>query len=277
MKTLHALSKFALLAVVTFGLVFMVTARAKAAAEFCPAMIEGAPQRVSAGVYELRLAAMSERSVTGMAQFETPQGWYTAAFASVKLHEKPKQAVSQANLFMLNGYISDPVYVKMPADVAISYAYVSQASTSGETFFGWDSKGTMPCEPVGLMDSVPPPDPIATPSSHDAIIAAHPIASPVGTACTRPLGKVTFKNAPPMKMPAMFQGGYTALQAKPTIVAVAVDPSGGVVDDWVWQSSGTPVLDDAAANEARKATFGPAQAFCRYVPGYYLFHVTWSM
>lgn len=270
------LVKIACMNALAVALFAFATSHAQAAAEFCPAMIEGTPQRVSAGVYAFQLAAMSERSVTGMAQFQTPQGWYTAAFNSVKLHEKPKQAVSTANLYMLNSYISDQVYVKLPADVPISYAYVSQASTSGETFFGWDDKGTMPCEPVGLMDSTAPAAPPPAPSATQTIIAAHTIAAPFGTACTRPLRKVSFKDAPPLKMPSMFSGGQTALQANPTIVAVAVDPSGAVVDDWVWQTSGTPALDEAAANEAHKATFGPAQAFCRNVPGYYLFHVYWN-
>lgn len=238
-------------------------------------MIEGMPQHVSGGVYEFQLAAMSERTVTGMVRLKTPQGWYNAPFSAVKLHEKPKQAVSEANLYMLNGYISDPVYLQLPGDVPVSYGYVSQASTSGETEFGWDSKGTMVCDPVAQMGSVPVTG-ISPPPAQSAVVAAHAIDSPFSDACTRSLGKVAVKEAPPLRLPSMFQGGDTALQANPTIVAVAVDASGGVVDDWVWQPSGTLALDDAAVNEARHTTYGPAQAFCKNVPGFYLFHVYWN-
>lgn len=261
--------------VLLFGL---AVCRVDAAAEICPALIDSPLQRVGPGVYEYRLSAMSERGVTGIIRIQTPKGWYNALFQSVKLHQKPAETINddQVHLLMLNAFVSDPQYVRLPDDTPVSYAYVSQARTSGETVFGWDKSGDMPCEPIPQPQSTAPPQAVAaaTPPAN-AIVQARAIDSPFTSTCEKPFSPLKPIVTAPMQYPPIFENWYTALPTGTTIVAVAADNKGSILDAWVWESSGTPSLDAAAVSEARGSTYAPARAFCRSVSDYYLFRVNW--
>lgn len=270
--------KMSLSLAVLVSLMYLLHGRANAAAEICPATLDAAPQRVAAGVYEYRLSAMSDRSVTGIIRLQTPSGWYNAVFTGVKLHQKPAQTINddQVQLSMLNALVSDPQYVKLPSDVPVSYAYVSQAQASGETVFGWDKAGVMPCEPIPQTQLNPAADPAAAPASSTVIAQAHAIDTQFTTTCEKPFAQLKPSSSPQLQLPAMFQNMYTQPPGGTTIVAVAADNKGGIIDAWVWQPSGTPALDQAAVSEARRSTYAPARAFCRSVSDYYLFRVNWG-
>lgn len=253
--------------------------RADAAAEICPAIVDSAPQRVAAGVYEYRLSAMSDRHVSGIIRLQTAKGWYNAVFSDVKLHEKPSQTINdnQVQLLMLNGFVSDPQYVQLPSDDPVSYAYVSQAHTSGETVFGWDKAGVMPCEPIPQAKATAAPATAAPPPSPGAsIVQARTIDAPFTTTCDEPFAPLKPSVTPQLQLPYAFQNTYTTPPGGTTIVAVAADGKGSIIDAWVWQPSGTPMLDAAAVSEARRSTYSPARAFCRTVSDYYLFRVFWG-
>lgn len=268
-----------LLAVCGFVLFLGVAiCRADAAAEICPAVVDNAPQRVAAGIYEYRLSAMSDRRVSGIIRLQTAKGWYNAVFTDVQLHVKPSQTINddQVRLLMLNGFVSDPLYVQLPTDDPVSYAYVSQAHTSGETVFGWDKSGVMPCEPIPqAQTSAVQPSPAPLPPAA-SIVQARAIDSPFTGTCENPFSPLKPSSSPKLEMPAMFQNTYTMPPGGTTIVAVAADGKGSILDAWVWQPSGTPALDAAAVSEARRSTYSPARAFCRAVSDYYLFRVFWG-
>jgi TonB family protein len=72
-------------------------------------------------------------------------------------------------------------------------------------------------------------------------------------------------------VPSLFaHDNFTQVPEGTAGVVVAVERDGSVVDAWLWESSGTPLLDRAAMDQARKSTFVPGRAFCRNVPGYFL-------
>ncbi|MBV9263926.1 MAG: TonB family protein [Candidatus Eremiobacteraeota bacterium] len=61
-----------------------------------------------------------------------------------------------------------------------------------------------------------------------------------------------------------------------SLIAVAVGPSGKLVDAWVWATSGYRVLDDAALRAARQSTYTGAISYCRPVAATYLFRTDFS-
>lgn len=246
---------------------------ARAAAEFCPASIAGAVSRVDATSYRLHLGGISSRTVSGFIRLQTDKGWYAAPFSGVTLKPMSQQHNDQGFAFSYEDYLSNDIVVKFPAAVSVSYAYVSQAQTKGETLLDWDKEGSVTClpTPVSLKKPVTGPTAVPVPSSNAVALSAKAIDAPFDTKCNNPSGDVELSKAGPLHIPSLFaHDNFTQVPEGTAAVVVAVERDGSVVDTWLWESSGTPLLDEAAMNQARASTFTPGRAFCRNVPGYFL-------
>lgn len=252
-------------------LVALGHARARAAAEFCPAAVAGAPAPVDAASYRLRLRAISERSVSGFIRIQTDKGWYAAAFSGLPLRQLSKQYNDEGFAFSHDDYYSDDLVVRFPQSVSVTYAYVSQAVTKGETLLDWDKEGSVTCLPTPSSPKRAPV-PALPPLSKSAVaLAAKPIDPPFAQACPNPFADVELSRAAQLHVPSLFaHDNFTSVPAGTAAVVVAVERDGSVVDAWLWESSGTPLLDQAALDQARKSAFTPGRAFCRNVPGYFL-------
>lgn len=249
-------------------------ARASAAAEFCPATIVGGAAQVDPSSYRFRLGAISARSVSGFVRLRTKSGWYNAPFSNVSLTSSAKQYNDNGVAFSHEDFLSDDIVVHFPAAQTVTYAYVSQVQTKGETLLDWDKEGSVTCLPTPQSTPAvkPTPAPPLPPLSKSAArIEAHAIDLPLSENCTNAFADVRMLKAGPFRMPAMF--GRDSFTARPTGVAtvvVAVERDGSVVDAWLWETTGTPLLDDAVVDEARKSTYTPGRAFCENVPGYFV-------
>lgn len=255
--------------------VFAAQARARAAAEFCPATVVGGFTQVDASSFRFRLGAISERTASGFLRFQTENGWYNAPFTGVPFKASTKMYDDEGMTFSHADYVSDDMVVRFPAaQQHVLYGYVSQAQTSGETVLDWDKQGSVTCLPTPRDAKPKPParPPALPPLSKTAIaVTAKPIDSPFGEKCDDPFASVQLTQAPRLQMPALFgRDDFTARPTGTSAVVVAVDQTGGVVDEWLWETSGTPLLDNAVLAQAQKSTFKPGRAFCENVPGYFL-------
>lgn len=261
---------------IAFGFAIAVAlthAPARAAAEFCPAAIVGGVVKVDASSYRLRLGAISQRNISGFLRLQTDKGWYTTPFPAVALKPMSAQHNDQGFAFSYQDYLSGDILVKFPAAVAVQYAYVSQAQTKGETLLDWDKEGSVTCLPTpAAAKSTPSPvRPLPPLSKEPVTIDARPIDPPFDAKCSDPFADVRLSKAGPLHVPSLFaHDNFTQVPEGTAGVVIAVERDGSVVDAWLWESSGTPLLDQAALDQAHKSTFLPGRAFCRNVPGYFL-------
>lgn len=267
MKGLYALCVFSIVLACS-------TAGARAAAEFCPATVAGAFTQVDPSAYRFRLAAVSERSVSGFVRIQTKNGWYNAPFSGVPLKASAKAYDDEGMSFTHDDFVSDDIVVHFPSPQRVLYGYVSQAQTKGETLLDWDKEGSVTCLPTARDPKAEPPaKPAALPplSTTALNLDAKAMDSPFEQKCEDESAPVRLAKSPPLQMPALF--GHDDFTARPTgtaAVVVAVERDGSVVDAWLWETSGTPLLDNAVLDQARKSTFTPGRAYCLDVPGYFL-------
>lgn len=247
---------------------------ARAAAEFCPATVAGTFTPVDASSYRFRLAAISERSVSGFIRIQTKSGWFNAPFTSVPLKASAKGYDDEGMTFTHDDFVSPDILVQFPSPQEVIYGYVSQAQTKGETLLDWDKEGMVTCLPT-------PRDPAAKPAVKPAVLpalsasavslTAKAIDPPFDGKCDDPSEPVHLASSPQLQIPSMFgRNDFTARPTGTAAVVVAVERDGSIVDAWPWETSGTPLLDKAVLEQARKSTFKPGRAFCLNVPGYFL-------
>jgi len=252
-------------------------ARAQAAAEFCPATLVGEPAQVDANSYRFKLGAISPRTVSDVIRVQTTKGWYAISFSDVALTLLKQDYNDQGATFSHEDYLSNDIVAKLPPAASLLYAYVVQASAKGDALLNWDRFGTVACSPTPFSpkDKRNPARPMPPLSKDPIVLAALPVPAPVVPTCAEPFSDVVTIKPGPFHYPAIL--GRDDPSARPTgvtVVVVAVDRDGSVVDAWVWEPIGTPMLDQAVVNEARKATYAPGKAFCENVPGYFVLRST---
>ncbi|HET7813202.1 MAG TPA: hypothetical protein VFL13_02385 [Candidatus Baltobacteraceae bacterium] len=251
-------------------------ARAQAAAEFCPATVASPVTPVDATHVRLRIGAAGARTVSGFLRMKTSGGWFSVPFFSVPLQEAPANYNVGGFSFSHSDYISTDLVVSFRQHVDVTYAYVSQAGSKGDADFGWDAKGSVSCLPTPVTKLHPAaPAPQPPPASNAIALIAMPMDDPFDAKCTVPDAPIAVTKAGEFRMPAaLAHDNFTAMPEGTTGAIVAVDVDGSVVDAWLWETSGTPMLDKAVLDEARKTTFSPGRIFCRNVPGFYLLQTT---
>lgn len=262
-----------ILAGIVAGLVCAATAQARAAAEFCPATLVSSPVALDASTIRFRLGAISPRLVAGTVKIQTKTGWYAANFDYLPLKPLVQAYHDQGMTFSHEDYLTDDIVVKIPDATGVQYAYVSQAEAEHDSFLNWDRFGSVTCSPTPFSprDKHNPARPMPPLSAHPIQLAAVPIAPQATASCADPFEDVTLVRAGPFTYPAIY--GHDDPTARPvgtTVVVVAVNRDGSIVDSWLWESSGTPLLDQSVLAEARKSTFKPGKAFCENVPGYFV-------
>ncbi len=220
-----------------------------------------------------RLGAISSRSVSGVVRLQTAKGWYAAAFENLAFKLVEQSYNDQGFPFSHEDYLTEDIVVKLPVAAPVLYAYVAQAVAKGDTFLNWDRFGLVACSPTPFSpkDKQNAARPMPPLSKTPVQLSALPIAAPIRATCSEPFDDVRVIKAGPFHYPAIL--GRDDPSARPTgvtVVVVAVDRDASVVDAWVWEPIGTPMLDQAVVDEARKAKYSPGKAFCENVPGYFV-------
>ncbi len=259
-------------AAVVLGFLF-ATARAQAAAEFCPATLVSDPVMVDGNLARLRLGAISPRTVSGVVRLQTAKGWYAASFDNVPFKSLQQNYNDQGMTFSHEDFLSDDIMVKLPTRDQVLYAYVAQARATGDALMNWDRYGDVACSPTPFSpsDKRNAARPMPVLSKTPIALTAKAIDAPFSGTCAEPFADVQVTKPGPFHYPGILgRDDPTARPTGVTVVVVAVDRDGSVVDAWVWEPIGTPMLDQSVVDEARKAKYSPGKAFCENVPGYFV-------
>lgn len=251
-----------------------------ALAEFCPASVRIQPVASadtwqigdsSAALYGFELSALGSRTASGVIAFDTDSGWYTADVPFVGQRD----------------FVSPRMYVRFPSAVTVMNAWMYHAQAVDDGKFGWQAKGEIQCAPPPRARKQHEPvvsedDPArmypkdgdhlsAAPTDREIIVDAKPSPAIFHANCTDPNddASVAVAVAPDWSL------GYSPPKAS-SAVWVAVNADGTLVDAWISQPSGVREVDEAALKAAMKSTYEPARAYCRPVPGVYLFRVSFD-
>ena len=263
-------------------------ASAIAATEFCPAKLERIytkSSNPSAAVHYYYLQALASRVVEGVIVADTDSGWFTWTQQPVKLTRTTYVNASPAVKSWFHVAESPELTVFFPQPVTVRHAWIATARTHGDEFFNWDAHGTVTCDPPAFALSKYPnttrserapqagdetPAPAPPPANAVASAAPFPIVN-----CDKPFVTATVTDAVQPAFPSIVEDeGFGGLAISE--VAVAIDPSGKLVDAWIWAKSGYPALDDAALKAARRSKYSGAASYCRPVSGTYLFRSDFS-
>lgn len=263
-------------------------ARALALTEYCPAhagLFHPLDGPAPSTLYAFALSAQSARSVRGTVMIATSAGWYRVKFPLTPLVLRTYSYTGKFGDLSRSAFDSDALYVRFPSAVAISTAYVSEAQTSGEHDFGWDSKGDFTCLPQagffdeslrqfnGMVPKSARTDLTSAPANGAAILIAESVPSPDNTSCAHPFTNPTVKNAVSPDYP---RSERTRRTYGLSIVELALNAAGTVTDAWTFLSSGSAGFDGAALLGAQSSTFTPGLAFCQPTGGFYLFNVEYE-
>ena len=251
----------------------------------------GATDGLPAAVHSLVLSALSSRTVSGTIVVHTADEWYTLRFTNVTLSRYDEKWQDTYASFSTTEFLSPVLYVRFPKPVSVQSVFVNEASTSGETAFGWDAKGNVTCtggsdisiialgagaiisgtmekskstSDLQRLNPIPssrnaPPD--GTPTLTPALTSA-----PGLTDCAAPFAEATVTRPYPPSFPAGSRG-----ESGESYVQVAIGADGKLVDAWIWGPSGDRAFDLATLQSARHSEYAPARAFCQNVPGMYRF------
>lgn len=255
------------------GVMILGQAKAQAAAEFCPATLVSDPVMVDGNLARFRLGAISARTVSGTVRLQTQKGWYAATFENLALKRLEQNYSDQGMTFSHEDFMSDDIMVKMPTTDPVIYAYVARAHAMGDTFLNWDRFGDVDCWPTPFSpkDKRNSARPMPTLSKNPVALTAASIDAPFKVGCSEPFADVGVLAPGPFHYPAILgRDDPTARPTGVTAVVAAVDRDGSVLDVWIWEPIGTPMLDQAVVDEVRKTRFAPGKAFCMNVPGYFV-------
>lgn len=270
---------FVLLPVAFVGFMLASTLRASAASESCPASIEfwpGSQSTNGASTYNYDLSALTDRTVDATIIADTNDGWFAWSVRGVSVQQKRYLVKSGPLHYTHRIAMSPTLAVEVPAGTIIKHAWVTSASTQGETVFGWDRRGTVPCELPDVSKQGIKPNAVEIRGSNDvapapapAAVVAAPAAAPFAPSdCKEPFSPAKVSDVMQAEYPPSLIGIVTGPEA--TAVYVAIDDKGTVADTWIAASSGYAAMDDAALRAARQSGYAPATAYCRHVGGVYI-------
>ncbi|HVR46675.1 MAG TPA: energy transducer TonB [Candidatus Binatia bacterium] len=256
---------------------------ANAATEFCPANVthleSTSPDR-EATTYHYQLQALAPRVVDGTFIADTDAGWFTWVQQAVQLTRTTYMSASWSLKYWFHVAESPELTVVFPQAVAIRHFWVATARSQGDRFFDWDSRGVVTCEPPDFAKSKHPENvkvtrspqagdetPAPAPPPANAVVGVAPFPPP---SCVQPFISATVTDAVQPDFPAILvDQGLSGVAI--SIIAIALDEHGKLVDAWVWASSGCPPMDDAALKAARRSKYTGATSYCLPVSATYLF------
>lgn len=269
--------------------------RAQAMIEFCPARLNIAPVKTDvaqkddapAALYGFDLEAMGPRSLTATLAFDTSGGWFKIDVPPVTLTERVRHYTSVSAYFTRTDFVSPVMYVRFPQAVTLSHTWVYTARTSDDGPFGWAKQGQVTCDPPGTAKATGPIgrfaarldpkdlDALSDPPAQRSFIAAAQRTAPLETGtCSDPFADATATDIVSPDYPMALRGFSTRVLS--SSIEVAIDAAGNVADAWVWGPSGAEAADAASLAAARATKYKAGRAYCRNVPGLYMFRVTFD-
>lgn len=263
------------------ALFFACAAPSRAATEFCPAKLVdlAAPRDGISKVWYYRLQGLGPRTVQGTIIADTDQGWFKWTQAPVQLTQMTFTRTTSAYRATYDVAESPKISVAFPGNVTVRQAWVVTAKTQGDDAFGWDARGSVPCGPPDFAPYVSKDSTQRTPQPGDPTPAPAPptaVATRAGApftplTCDHPFTAATLSKAAEAEYPPSLKG--LAIGDLISVVYVAIDPAGKVVDAWTFASSGFSAADDEAIKTAKKSLYIPTVSYCRPAGGTYLFQV----
>lgn len=262
-------------------------ARAAAATEFCPARLTAIYNKstsAEAATYYYQLQALASRVVEGDIIADTDAGWFAWTQQPVALTRTTYVSEGRSIKLWYRIAESPELTVVFPEPVAIRHAWIALAQTHGDHFFNWDARGRVTCEPPDFAVSnhreaiekrSPTPGdetPAPAPPPANAVASVMPFAV---AKCAKPFASATVKSASRPEFPeSMKDLGFSGTAT--SLIAVAVDPHGNLLDAWVWAKSGYPWFDDSALRAARRSAYTGATSYCRPISATYLFRADFT-
>jgi TonB family protein len=267
----------------TCTIVSACRASAVAATEFCPAdltHLESASSDREATTYHYQLQALAPRVVDGTIIADTDAGWFTWVQQPVQLTRTTYMSASWSVKYWFHVAESPELTVVFPQAVAIRHVWVATARSRDDRFFNWDARGLVPCEPPDFAKSRTPESdkvtrspqagdetPGPAPPPANAVAAVAPFSPP---SCAKPFVSAIVADAVQPEFPAILADqGISGVSI--SVIAIALDGHGKLIDAWVWASSGYPPMDDAALKAARRSKYTGATSYCLPVSAMYLF------
>lgn len=247
----------------------------------------------TSSLYGFELYAMGPRTITqAKLAFDTGGGWYTVDVSAVTLVEKDRHYSAPWVSFVRRDYVSPVYYVRFPQSVSVAHAYVYVASAQNDGPFGWQARGVVQCDPyamasqaqIGKMLSLrlkspyrldpKDDDDLSAPPSPQSLVISASLSQPLETgSCPDAFKVATVKTQTQPRFPDTVMRPANRIS---TAVEVAIEADGTLADAWVWGPSSFPVFDDEAVRAAKASTYTGSAAYCRPVPGFYFFRVTFD-
>lgn len=286
-------------AVVATVLFFGLHRPASAMVEFCPATLRfqrigpESEKALPGALYGFELSALGPRTITSATlAFDTSGGWFTVDVPGVTLNEKDRHYSSATASLVRRDYVAPILYVRFPTAVSVSRGWVYNATTQRDSIFGWDTAGTVQCDPApqqvqlisldrpnsrpavsltALYKLDPRDDDMLSQRSGAVIIDAKPSKPLENFACTEPFRNAMVKLVAAPQYPTILREVGAGEVAATIQLAIGAD--GMLQDAWVAGASGYEAADAASLAAARASTYEAARAYCRPVRSEYYFYV----
>lgn len=258
-------------------------AKASAESENCPAsLVSLAPKTNAGATFSYYLLALSPRTVDTTVVAETNAGWFTWTLKGVPLQSaafriSTATLVKGAFVFAASPLLS----TTFSKPVQVDRVWVTRASASGDTVFGWDASGKIACDIPDFSDSFFPPGveigelvmpkgqvPATSPPAAPAIPSVAPFPPPT---CAKPFVEASLLKAVTPNFPEALGQSIGKPYRSEALAKVALDENGNVTDVWIVEATSIKEFDQAVVDAARKSSYSPAASYCQNVKGYYYF------
>jgi hypothetical protein len=256
--------------------------------EFCPAHLGDFHAFGGAhdGLIAFDVAAESARSVSANVIVQGESGWYTFQFKDAALVPDLAHYQSPTVRFDRTLYHTKPLYVQLPPGERIVRWWIYDAMSTGDSMFGWDSRGDVTCFPPPEAETKIPTlanrpkrvnagnDLAQLPGPSDSILVSSKMAPPADiTECAKPFVPAMVVHAEQPLWPTSVPRLSASVTSE---IEVAVNANGTLAGAWVYTPSGYPDLDLAALKAAERSKYHGGIALCRPAPGTYLFRADFS-
>jgi hypothetical protein len=257
------------------------SAAARASVEFCPAVASvpapiGAPFGAASTRYAYDLTAQTPRGVDANLIADTDNGWYRWNVSAISLttvkryaHDPPGYHLPPSLPYTIAS--SPTLSVTFPVPVVVRHAWIESALAVGDPSLQWNGKNLAPCEVPAFesaQDKTPDPDVAPSPAAlAPAVASAAQAPFDIGYCALKFADSTVIRPARPQ-----YDGwGDPSVYGYAATIATALDPSGHLIDAWVYAGSGSAAFDRAALRAARDSTYVGAVSYCRPVSSRYLF------